>query len=181
MVSATLHVLGALAVSVAFGLLVIGIGAWEMERVKKRRLQEMSVSLGVPLALMESEALVPKLIEYSSKRYSGELLRNRLADLCGVVRTAWGFLGSFVQLVAIGMVGWQLCESGSNNAALMWIVPALALFFWLISVAFSFACLLLTGRYPGEPKESRKSLASIIERRGVPAEPTQPLTAAGGA
>ena len=46
-----------------------------------------------------------------------------------------------------------------------------ALFFWLASVAFSFACLLLTGRYPGEAKMARKSIAAFIEQRNASAAP----------
>ena len=163
---ATLHVLGALAVSFAFGVFVLFIGAWEQERIKKRRLQDMAIALGVPITSLESEELVPRLVQYSSHRYSGELLRNRLADFSGMIRTAWGVIGAFVQFVAIAFVGWQMYESGAEFAMAMWSVPALALFIWVMSVAFSLACLLFTGRYPGEPREARKSLAAFIDAQG---------------
>lgn len=176
---AVLHVGGAFLASFAFGLLVLVIGAWEKQSVEKRRLQEMAISLGVPVTSLENEEMVPKVIQYSSARHSGELLRNRFADLCGIVRTSWGYLSHFAQVVAIGLVGWQMYDSGSENAVLMWSVPALAFFFWLMSVLFSFACLLVTGRYPGEPKASRSALAAFIEQRGATSyDSSRPLTAA---
>lgn len=178
MAIATFHVLGALAVSFAFGLLTLVIGAWEQERVRKRRLQDMGIALGVPVSSLENEELAPRLMEYLSHRSSAELLRNRLADLCGVVRIAWGVLAHIVQVIAIAVVGWQMYDSGPDVAAAMWSVPALAFFFWVMSVAFSLACLLFTGRYPGEPKEARRSLTAYIEAQRDAGRPAPALDAA---
>lgn len=50
MAMAVLHVVGALGLTFAFGLLVLLIGVWEQERVQRRRLQDASIALGVPLA-----------------------------------------------------------------------------------------------------------------------------------
>ena len=149
--------------SFAFGMLVLVIGAWEQERVRKRRLQDLGIALGVPVTSLENEELTPRLMEYLSRRYSSELLRNRLADLCGMVRFAWGALAHIVQFIAIAVVGWQMYDSGLDMAIAMWSVPALALFFWVMSAAFSLVCLLFTGRYPGEPKEARKSLTAYFD------------------
>ncbi len=175
---ATLHVIGALAVSFAFGMLVLVIGAWEQERVRKRRLQDLGIALGVPVTSLENEELTPRLMEYLSRRYSSELLRNRLADLCGMVRMAWGALSTIVQVVVIAVVGWQMYDSGSDVAVAMWSVPALALFFWLMSAAFSLVCLLFTGRYPGEPREARKSLTAYFDAQRDSAQPSPEFNAA---
>jgi hypothetical protein len=170
MAMAIVHVVGALGVTFAFGLLVLVIGAWEQERVQKRRLQDASIALGVPLASLDSdEDLIPRLIQYSSQRYSGELLRNRVSDLCGPLRTAWGWLSTLLQVGIIIGVGWSMYTEGAQNAPIMWSVLAVAIFFWLASVAFSFACLLLTGRYPGEAKMARKSIAAAIEQQSASA------------
>lgn len=167
---AVVHIIGALGASFAFGILVVFIAAWEQERVHKRRLQDASIALGVPVAALESdESLVPRLLEYSSQRFSGELLRNRLSDLCGMVRTAWGWLGTLIQVGIVVGVGWSMYSEGRENAVYMWSVLAVAVFFWLAAVAFSFACLLLTGRYPGEAKVARKTLAAFIEQRNATA------------
>lgn len=163
---AIFHVVGALAASFAFGILALVIGAWEEERIKKRRLQDVSIALGVPIAALENkEEIVPSLIQYSAQRYSGELLRNRVSDFCGLLRTAWGWLSTVVQVGIVGGVSWSIFTNGAESAALMWLVPAASLFFWFASIAFSFACLLLTGRYPSEAKLARKSIAAFIEQR----------------
>jgi hypothetical protein len=163
---AIVHVVGALGVSFAFGLLVLFIGAWEQKRVQKRRLQDASIALGVPAASLDTdESLIPRLIQYSSQRFSGELLRNRLSDLCGALRTAWGWLSTLLQVGIVVAVGWAMFADGAQNAAYMWLVLAVAVFFWLASVAFSLLCLVLTGRYPGEAKAARKLIAGVIEQR----------------
>ena len=165
---AIIHVVGALGASFAFGILVVVIGAWEQERVQKRRFQDASIALGVPLAALENdEELVPSLIQYSSQRYSSELLRNRISDLCGPLRTAWGWLSTIVQVGIVAGVGWSIYTEGAESAVMMWSVLAVSIFFWLASVAFSFTCLLLTGRYPSEAKLARKSIAAFIEQRGA--------------
>ena len=71
-------------------------------------------------------------------------------------------------------------SDGAASAVYMWTVLGAAIFFWLASVAFSFACLLLTGRYPGEAKMARKKLAAFIEERSATAAPQAdaPLAAA---
>lgn len=173
---AVIHVVGALGASFAFGIFVLVIGAWEQERVKKRNFQDASIALGVPVAALENdEKLIPSLIQYSSQRHNSELLRNRVSDLCGLLRTAWGWLSTIVQVGIVAGVSWSMYTEGAENAALMWSVLAASIFFWLASVAFSFACLLLTGRYPGEAKMARKSIAAAIEQRSAAvAEPVAP-------
>lgn len=165
---AIIHVVGALGASFAFAILTLVIGAWELERVQKRRVQDAAIALGVPVAALENdEEHAPRLIQYSSQRYSSELLRNRVSDLCGLIRTAWGWLSTIVQVGILAAVSWSIYTEGAESAALMWLVLAASIFFWLVSVAFSFTCLLLTGRYPSEAKFARKSIASIIEQRGA--------------
>lgn len=162
---AVLHVVGALGLTTAFGLLTIAIGAWEEERVRKRRLQDAAIALGVPVAAVENDtSLIPDLIQYASRRSSDELLRNRLSDLSGLVRTGWGWLGALLQVAIVGGVCWLMYTEGSQGAPAMWLVLLAAIFFWLTSVAFSFICLLLTGRYPGEAKSARKAIAASIEQ-----------------
>src|SRR5437870_1230198 len=120
MALAVVHVFGALIVSIAFGLLVLFIAAWEQERVQKRRLQDASIALGVPVAVLESdENLVTKLLEYSSQRFSGELLRDRLSDLCGILRTAWSWLSTLIQVSIVVGVCWSMYSDGAASAVYM--------------------------------------------------------------
>ena len=166
---ALVHIVMALGAWFGFGFLVLYIVAWEQERAQKRRLQEAAIELGVPVnALDTDEAVIQRLFEYSSRRFSGELLRNRLSDFCDILRAVWLWGGALIQLGIVGMVGWGMYESGRENAVYMWAVPATAVFFWVVSVVFSFACKLLTGRYPGEAKAGRKALAAYIESNRTP-------------
>jgi hypothetical protein len=170
MFSAIIHVVGAVLAAFALGLALLGIGVWGQQRVEKHRLQEACLALGVSLSALESEqdnSLLPRLIDYSSKRYSSELLRNRLSDLCGPLRTAWGWLGSLVQFGIVAVVGWSMYTDGAQSAVAMWLLLPVALFFWFTSIVFSYACLLLTGRFPGEAKAARKRLATVIEQRSA--------------
>lgn len=181
MAMAIVHVVGALGMSLAFGILVLVIGAWDQERVQKSRLQSASLALGVPLASIDNdEDLIPRLLQYSSQRYSSELLRNRVSDLCGALRMAWGWLSTLVQVGIVAGVSWSMYTEGAQNGVFMWSVLAVAIFFWLASVAFSFACLLLTGRYPGEAKMARKSIAAVIEQRNASSSAAESLSPAWG-
>ena len=163
---AIVHIVGALAASFAFSLLLFFVGAWEQGRSLKRRMRDASIALGVPATMLETdESFVPRIVQYAAKRYSDELLVNRLSDLCGALRTAWGWLSNLLQIGIIVGVGWLMYFDGAGNAAYMWCVLAVPVFFWLVSAGFSLACLVLTGRYPGEAKLARKSIADTIERR----------------
>ena len=166
MALALAHVIGALAALIVFSLLTILLQGWEQSRVAKRRLQDASIALGVPVASIEGdESVFPRLLHYSSQRYSGELLRNRLSDLCGGLRTVWGWFSTLVQAGIIIGVSWAMYEHGSQEAPYMWSVLGAAVFCWFVSMVFSFSCLLLTGRYPGEAKAARKSITEFIEQR----------------
>ena len=163
---AIVHVVGALGATFAFSLLVLVVGAWEQARLKKRSLQDASIALGVSAAALETdESLMPRIIQYSSQRFSGELLRNRLSDLFGAVRTAWAWLGTLLQVGIVLGVAWAMFTDGAQNAAYMWLVLAVAVLFWLASAAFSLVCVVLTGRYPGEANAARKLLAGVIEQQ----------------
>lgn len=162
---ALLHVVGALGLTVAFGMLTIVIGAWEQERILKRRTQEAAIALRVSVAALENEPdLMPDLMQYASQRSSDELLRNRVSDLCGLIRTAWGWLGALLQVGIVVGVGWYMYTDGAQSSVAMWSVLFVAIFFWLASVVFSFTCVLLTGRYPGEAKLARKAIAASMEQ-----------------
>ena len=159
------HIAGAIVVLVGFGVLLLFVTAWEVERNKRRLLEAAAIRLGVTLEQLDSEALIPRVVEYSAERSSDELLRNRLSDLCGVIRTLWGWLASSLQVVVLLAVIWFTITESNSNSVYAWLVVGIAVFFWLVSVGFSFACRLLTGRYPGEAKAARKALAEFLSSR----------------
>lgn len=163
--TAAMHVFGALVVTVLFGIITAAIGSWEDGRIRRRRAQDASIALGVPVDAIENDASVlPRLLQYASQRSSDELLRNRVSDLCGLIRVAWGWLGWIVEVGVLVGVSWNMHTGGAENAVLMWLMPIAAVFFWLASIVFSLLCLLLTGRYPGEAKAARKAISASIEQ-----------------
>lgn len=163
MVLAVVHIVGALVATFAFGIFVLLMGERDKERIRRRRLEDISMALGVPVASLETdESLAPRLVQYWSQRFSRELLRNRVSDLCGALWTVWGWLSTLLQAILIVVVGWLMYAYGPQSAVLMWCVLAIAVFFWVVSVAFSLACLLFTGRFPGEAKAGRLALAPFL-------------------
>lgn len=167
MFAAILHVAGALLAAFAFYLFTVWVASLEGEHLTKRRFQEGAMALGVTVEAIETDpSLIPKLAHFSSEKYSGELFKNRLSDLCGVLRTGWGWFGSLVQTVVPVWVLWMMYEEGADSAMAMWSVPALSVFFWVANVVFSYTCHLVTGRFPGEAKAARNYVASLLRARG---------------
>jgi hypothetical protein len=166
---ATGHIAGTIFALVVFGVLLLFVTAWEVERNKRRLLEDAAARLGVTVEELDSEAMISRVVEFSAERSSNELLRNRLSDLCGVIRTLWAWLGSALQVVVLLAVIWFTITQSNNNSVYAWLAFAIAVFFWLVSVGFSLACRLLTGRYPGEAKIARRALTDFLrhQRSGV--------------
>lgn len=158
MLIAFAHIAGSIAVLTAFGLLVLWLGKWEAGLNQRRVRREFATKLGLSLSQLEADENLPKVIQASSERNSNELLRNRLSDLCGVMRTLWNWLGVLLQYGTIGYALWAMFSEGYESAQIAWFAVGIALFFWVTSVVFSFACYVLTGRFPGEARAARKVL-----------------------
>ena len=147
---------------------MLAITAWETERNTKRVLEEASVSLGVAVQDPNSEEVSPRLVQFFSDRFSNELLRNRLSDLCGIIITTWGWFGLLLQVVVLLASVWYAFTEGPENAIHAWWALAITVFFWVVSRAFSLTCHLLNGRYPGQAKQGRKSLSELLKsQRGL--------------
>lgn len=159
---ATGHILGAVVAVVAIEIAIMLLGSWESERKRKQRLEEFSTKLGVPVEELYSKDLAPRVVQLSVEHSSSELLRNRVSDLCGALRTVWGWLGSSLQLAVLLWIIWLAVTDSPNNATYAWFIVGIAIVFWLIGVVFSFTCWLLTGRYPGEAKRARKAAEDYL-------------------
>ena len=168
---ATAHIGGALVTLAVLGILLLFIGQWETEKTQQRRLQAVAVQLGVSIERLEDEALSHRLVQLLADRASTELLRNRLADLCGIVQTLWGWVGGLAQWGILAGVIWFTVAESNTNSVFAWVAVATAVFFWLVSVAFSYLCLLLTGRFPGEPKAARKALVEHLKTQSAALQP----------
>src|SRR5262245_51192251 len=155
------HIGGSILAVFVLGIMVMLIASWETERNRKQVLEETAIKLGVTVDDLDSEELAPKLLQLSSDRFSSELLRNRLSDLCGAIRTMWGWLGSLLEVAVLIGVIWYTFTESKETAVYAWFIVAISLFFWIASVVFSLICRLLTGRYPGQAKQARRSLAEF--------------------
>ena len=78
----------------------------------------------------------------------------------------WTWLGVIVQYGILLGVVWYTVKSDLSNSVYAWWVVAV-FFFWIPSVLFAFACKLVTGRFPGEAREVRKSLAETYTQRAA--------------
>lgn len=159
------HIGGTVVVSLALGFLLLALGAWWEKKIQKAADEEASIALGVSVAQLNDEKLIPRIIQLFSERFSRELLRNRISDLCGLVRTLWNGLGSLLSTVVLLGVIWYTITDGLNNAAFAWSIIAISLFFSVVSVVFSLTCRLITGRFPGEASLARKRLAEFLKNR----------------
>jgi phosphotransferase system glucose/maltose/N-acetylglucosamine-specific IIC component len=74
----------------------------------------------------------------------------------------WEWLGSIIQIGTFISVCWFTFTDNITTAAYAWFIPLTAVVFWLCSVIFTFVCRLVTGRYPGEAKQARKSATEFL-------------------
>lgn len=168
MLVAIAHIIGASLVGLALGMLTETLAEWEKKRNSKITIESAALKLGVPVSELNNEALAPKLIQYFSERFSDEVLVNRIADLCGVVKVIWGWLGSITQIGIFFWVIYIVITDGPGDAPLIWLTIPIWLTFWIVSVIFSYACRVLTGRFPGQPKAARKELVKARENAHSP-------------
>jgi hypothetical protein len=157
------HIIGSIVALFIFGFVVLLIAGWERGRIQKQVAEEASVALGVTVEDLDSEELAPKILKLSAEKFSTELLRNRISDFCGLIRTIWGWLGNIIQVLVLLAVVWYTITESTENAVYAWFVLGIAIVFWLVSVIFSLACKLLTGRYPGQAKEARIVAADWVK------------------
>lgn len=164
------HILGSILAALIFGGIVLAIYDWHSERSKKERLEEIAIKLGVAIQDIENEEVTPRILEVVSEKYSNEHLGNRVSDLCGYIRTIWEWIGLLIQIGVFVSVCWFTFTENITNAEYAWFIPVTAVVFWLCSVAFALTCRLLTGRYPGEAKQARKSAVEFLSSKRTQSE-----------
>ncbi|WP_268800018.1 hypothetical protein [Pseudomonas huanghezhanensis] len=162
MLIAILHTLGAVVATMAFGVIVLFISSWENERSKKVVQHKLAITLGVAVDDLADKRLFSRIIASTSERFSNDRISNRLSDLCGTVQTAWGWFGWLLQIATFIAVVWFTFAESLSNAIYAWWIIAIGVFFFVTSVLFALACRLLTGRYPGQTKKVRKTMAEVL-------------------
>lgn len=167
------HIVGAVIALVVFGIGVLALGAWVLERNQKAALDEMSVALGISVDRLSDPENSPRIVQFAAERFSSERFQNRLSDLCGWVQSAWAWIGALIQWGILIGVTWYAFTDDPSNAVYAWLALAVAFLFWVVSVAFASVCKLLTGRFPGQAKEARKSLAQAMRDQKIGAPNTK--------
>src|SRR4051794_24387787 len=114
------------------------IAGWENTRNQKAAREEASLALGIPVNGLEDPEHHAAVVRYAAAKFSPELLRNRLSDLCGWVRFGWAWLGSIIQGGVLLGVIWYAATDNSAVSVYAWWVIAIAVFFSLTGVLFSF-------------------------------------------
>jgi len=173
---AVAHIVGSTIVLVLISVGYLVLAGWVMERHKKASLQEISLMLNIPIDDIENTEHEEKVFQFLSERCSSELFRNRLSDLCGVLLIIWGWAGNILQAGFLLGVIWYSITDGTSYSVNSWFVVGIALFFGFSSVIFTYACKLLTGRFPSQAKHGRKILAEILEERRLAIARTQKAT-----
>lgn len=159
------HIIGAIVVLVAFGIGTLMLAGWESERNQQTALQEASLALGIPIDDFGNAEHQERIIQFAAERCSSELLRNRLSDLCGWIQTGWGWMSNLLQVGILLGVIWYTLTDDLSNGVYAWSIIGVAIFFWISSIIFGYACKLLTGRFPGQARQARKLLAEAVERQ----------------
>jgi hypothetical protein len=161
------QILGAIVayIVLGFGLGLLGV-MWQ-QRATRRLYEELSGRFGVSSEQIreEDEAYSPRMNQFFAERASSELFCNRLSDLCGVILTAWYWLGNAVTIVWLIGVAWFTITENRDIAIHAWWILAATLAFAIAGTVFSGICKLLTGRTPGEAKRIRKHLATVMKKR----------------
>ena len=165
-VIAIAHIVGSIVVLIIFSIFIMYVASIEAEKIQKQSAEEASVALGIPIEKLESEEYAKKILEYSHQKFGSDLFQNRLSDLCGSIRTLWGWLSNLAQILILGTACWYTATDSLENAIYSWWLVGAGIAFWFVSYIFSLTCKLLTGRYPGQAKGARESAAKWVKENG---------------
>jgi len=161
LVVAAAHIIGALIVQGALGLLMLILIRWS-DSIEESAVQNaMIIDLDIDPNAPPDEKNVASIKKWLGARYSSELLRNRLSDVCGVLRMAWDAIGLLAMAAVYCGVLWNTIVSDMSNAYYAWLIIPTWLFFVITSILFAVICKVATGRYPGQARRVRKGLSKI--------------------
>jgi formylglycine-generating enzyme required for sulfatase activity len=151
------HVVGAL---IAWGAVETSHAPMKslIERADQSQRRDMAQALGIPLVEFDDAKHHAQVARLVNERFSSELLRNRLSDLCGLLLRGWWWTGAVIQLGIFITVCWLFFDEGSSVAIVIWGLPATAFSFLLVRHSAWLLCKLLTGRFPGEARARRMRL-----------------------
>jgi hypothetical protein len=156
------HIVGAFFAIEAWTFVTVTFAAWGSERRKKEALQEIALALAIPVGELDHKENSAKVIQYLTKKYSPELLRNRLSDFCSSLQALWKWLTFALQYGTLIAVAWWTATDSLAVSAKAWLALAIAILLYLPTLILGWACILATGRGPGDARNTRERLSQII-------------------
>lgn len=152
------HIAGSVVTLVLMDLLFARAAAWVNGRVEKRSTRQLAFALAVSIDALQREEMAEPILQHRLKVYSDRLLRNRVSDLCGVLNSIWSCIGCATLGVIFFTVLFNAIAGNFEVAGkAWWMIPA-QLFFWSVGIVLALGCRQITGRYPGEARQWRRSL-----------------------
>lgn len=162
------HILGAFIATQVIGFLCLKLWAWMAAKSQNSALNDASIALCIPVAQLDEPDNLSRVFKYSAERYSSDKFQNRLSDVFGWTQVVIGWAGALLQYGMIIVAVWYSITDDTSNAALAWLAVAITLITWFLSFVVLMMSVLLTGRHPGEPRETRKKLAELMRTHREP-------------
>lgn len=159
------HIAGALIALTLLNIFDIYFNMKFSERHGKALQKQLAIDLGVSSEAFKTSDLTPRLMQLMAVRFSGDLAKNRISDICGRFLNLWVWLGFIVQAIVIIGVVWYAITESTDLAIYAWSVTAAYVFFFISSISFSFSCWIITGRLPGEASRTRAVLAKTLDEK----------------
>ena len=157
--SALAHITGSVVFWLILDAFEMMFQDWVGQYLKKCRLRNWALDIGVSCEqLTQDNSLNAAVNKYLQKTYASDVVSNKFSDFAAFVVSALYYLSLFVSAVYLCWVVGLIIFDGGKSAPLAWISLIFKLLFFIASVIFSFMCMLMTGRYPGEASAIRQSL-----------------------
>lgn len=140
--------------------------------LKKRQLkafddvrESIALKLGIGFSDLAQKENSKEVYDLMVERFSGELFRNRVADLFGSVNLIVGYASSICQLIVYLAVIWLLITGSHSEALYSWFSLLLAISYSFFAFFINSICKILTGREPGQPNHVRRNLQAYIRNK----------------
>lgn len=156
-----LHIFGAIILQIVLFVAYCILSLRSMNKYQDYYSMELSMQLGVPIDEIENKENESALKKYLAEKYSDDLWSNRFANLFGYLHYAIRAIG-LIAILAYNVMAIYFVVTGLENAhRLLWFGSALMVFYYVIELLLWKSCRFLTGRIPGQPKESLKHLMKL--------------------
>ena len=155
--SAAGHIVGALSAVTVLHALFFAISRKVAARRAASELESIGAEMGIPPGELMNSEHDAAIRGAAMVRYSSELFRNRLSDVVGLMLTVAGWLSVVVQLGIPAGTAWYCWLNERIDLVALWLMPLAYLLYLLLVSIVSAACLVLTGRMPGQAKMTRRA------------------------